>query len=557
MLQCGSRFYVTGPTSFVGRSSVRPVPTTLDMMWSHLQLEAGPEWTSSGHLRGGSIATMAIRDMLQCGSRFYVTGPTSFVGRSSVRPVPTTLDMMWSHLQLEAGPEWTSSGHLRGGSIATMAIRDMLQCGSRFYVTGPTSFVGRSSVRPVPTTLDMMWSHLQLEAGPEWTSSGHLRGGSIATMAIRDMLQCGSRFYVTGPTSFVGRSSVRPVPTTLDMMWSHLQLEAGPEWTSSGHLRGGSIATMAIRDMLQCGSRFYVTGPTSFVGRSSVRPVPTTLDMMWSHLQLEAGPEWTSSGHLRGGSIATMAIRDMLQCGSRFYVTGPTSFVGRSSVRPVPTTLDMMWSHLQLEAGPEWTSSGHLRGGSIATMAIRDMLQCGSRFYVTGPTSFVGRSSVRPVPTTLDMMWSHLQLEAGPEWTSSGHLRGGSIATMAIRDMLQCGLRFYVTGPTSFVGRSSVRPVPTMLDMMWSHLQLEAGPDWTSSGHLRRGSIATMAIRDMLQCGSRFYVTGPTSFVGRSSVRPVPTTLDMMWSHLQLEAGPEWTSSGHLWYEVVASPPWP
>ena len=123
--------------------------------------------------------------------------------------------------------------------------------------------------------------------------------------------------------------------------------------------------------MLQCGSRFYVTGPTSFVARSSVRPVPTTLDMIWSHLQLEAGPDWTSSGHLRGGSIATMAIRDMLQCGSRFYVTGPTSFVARSSVRPVPTTLDMIWSHLQLEAGPDWTSSGHLRGGSIATMAIK------------------------------------------------------------------------------------------------------------------------------------------------------------------------------------------
>ena len=158
---------------------------------------------------------------------------------------------------------------------------------------------------------------------------------------------------------------------------------------------------------------------------------------------LAAIPNWTSSGHLRRCSMANIHIKS-LSSGIYPSILSLPIIMGRyKQWIGILTAIDTIWCERELAAIPNWTSSGHLRGCSMADTHIKS-LSSGIYPSILSLPIIMGRyKQWIDIVTAIDTIWCERELAAIPNWTSSAHLRGCSMADTHIKSLSSGILSFY------------------------------------------------------------------------------------------------------------------
>eukprot|EP00985_Skeletonema_marinoi_P001347 scaffold536_cov137-Skeletonema_marinoi.AAC.5 len=149
------------------------------------------------------------------------------------------------------------------------------------------------------------------------------------------------------------------------------------------------------------------------------------------------------------------------------------------------TAIDTIWCERELAAIPDWTSSGHVRRCSVADTHIKS-LSSGIYPSILSLPIIMGRYMFFIAPfIAFDTIWCERELAAIPNWTSSAHLWGCSMADTHIKS-LSSGIYPTILSLPIIMGRyKQWIDILKAIDTMWCERELAAITNWTSSGHLR------------------------------------------------------------------------
>eukprot|EP00985_Skeletonema_marinoi_P007096 scaffold3110_cov114-Skeletonema_marinoi.AAC.1 len=99
--------------------------------------------------------------------------------------------------------------------------------------------------------------------------------------------------------------------------------------------------------------------------------------------------------------------------------------------------------------------------------------------------------------TAVDTIWCRVLLAAIFNWTSSGHLRRCSMADIHLKSLSSDIYPSILSQPIIMDPWKLWIASFTALDTIWCRVLLAAIPNWTSSGHLRRCSMADIRIKSL------------------------------------------------------------
>eukprot|EP00985_Skeletonema_marinoi_P001346 scaffold536_cov137-Skeletonema_marinoi.AAC.4 len=161
------------------------------------------------------------------------------------------------------------------------------------------------------------------------------------------------------------------------------------------------------------------------------------------------------------------------------------------------TAIDTIWCERELAAILDWTSSGHVRRCSVADTHIKS-LSIGIYPSILSLPIIMGRYKLFIAPfIAFDTIWCERELAAIPNWTSSAHLWGCSMADTHIKS-LSIGIYPTILLLPIIMGRyKQWIDILTAIDTIWCERELAAISNWISSGHVRRCSVADTHIKSL------------------------------------------------------------